>query len=124
MSQLRFRRIVLLDDHKGSRFVTRYLLVLLGHDCKAVESTEAALTAIDTFKPDLIIYEWYARCDVRLGLSVRLRARAAAYRAVPAVIILSALDEPAGFREHEAIDAYLTKPIGPSELEAALRACA
>ncbi len=113
-------RILMLEDHEGSREVMRHMLSLLGHDCHAVSTTSAALCAIDTYVPDVVIYEWYTRSDERTGLGTRFRERAKVCGVMLAVVVLSAVDEPDGFCAREAIDAYLTKPVRPAELEAVL----
>jgi CheY-like chemotaxis protein len=115
------RRILMLEDHEGSRYVMRQALTALGHDCKAVSTTRAVLSAIETYEPDVIIYEWYTRTDERIGLSVRLRQRVESTERTIAILILSSIDEPEGFREREAIDAYLTKPMNLAELEPFLK---
>jgi CheY-like chemotaxis protein len=114
-------RILLLDDHEGSRYVMRHALMSFGHDCKAVSSTRAALLAVETYGPEVIIYEWYTRTDERIGLSLRFRERTAPGVKALAIIVLSSADEPEGFRDREDIDAYLTKPMKPAELELVLR---
>lgn len=116
------RRVLLLDDHQGSRIATHYGITALGYDCKAVGSVDALFTAFASYQPDAIIYEWSCRSDSRDGLGARLRAHAADRRLHIAVIILSALDEPRGFRQREEVDAYLTKPFQNAELKTVLEA--
>ena len=114
-------RILLLDDHDGSRLVMRYALTALGYDCLAVGDTLAALTITGVFEPHAILYEWSTRSGERAGLSFRFRDRLPE-RAL-SVVILSALDEPDDFRSREEIDAYLIKPLAPRDLASTLSKC-
>jgi len=112
-------RVLLLEDHEASRFVTRYALRSLGHDCMAVGDVPTALRLTSSFAPDLVIYEWSTRKEQRFGLASRFREMAPARSLV--LIALSAVDEPPGFRERETIDGYLTKPFRPHDLVPLLR---
>jgi CheY-like chemotaxis protein len=112
-------RVLLLEDHEGSRFVTRYALRSLGHDCMAVGDVPTALRLTSSFAPDVVIYEWSTRNEQRFGLGARFRESAQARSLV--LIALSAADEPPGFRQRERIDGYLTKPFRPGDLVPLLR---
>jgi DNA-binding response OmpR family regulator len=112
-------RVLLLEDHEGARFVMRQALAALGYECRAVASAKSLLQAVVTFEPDVIIYEWATRTEQRVGLSQQIREKAGLHPVV--VIVLSAVDEPAGFRASERIDAYLTKPMNVAALEPFIR---
>lgn len=112
-------RVLLLEDHEGSRFVTRYALRSLGHECVAVGDVQAALLLTGSFAPDVVIYEWNTRNEQRVGLAATFRERSPGRALV--LIALSAVEEPPGFRERERIDGYLTKPFHPRDLVPLLR---
>jgi DNA-binding response OmpR family regulator len=115
----RVRRVLLLEDHDGSRFVMRQAFASLGYECRAVGNTNGLLQAVTAFDPDVIIYEWATRGEQRLGLSHQVREQTGRHPVV--VIVLSAVDEPPGFRASESIDAYLTKPMNLATLESLIR---
>lgn len=66
---------------------------------------------------DVVIYEWNLRHGAR-GFVRRLRAVSMTRLRV---IVLSAQDEPVGFRDAEDVDAYLVKPFDIEQLESVLR---
>ncbi len=110
------RRILVLDDHQQSRTIACLLLRAAGHTCEPVTSVMEALMSLDSFKPDVLIYECHRRAGDGLGLARQLRSRAPGLQ----IIVTSALDEPEGFAAREPIDAYLTKPFSLIELGALL----
>lgn len=114
------KRVLVLDEHDGSRFVTAFALTELGHQCATVGNVLAAFATIDTFRPEAVVYEWRLHGGAGVGLGAQLRERAARYVTAPAIIVLSTLDEPSDFRTRESIDAYVTKPFQREDLAALL----
>jgi CheY-like chemotaxis protein len=98
----RARRVLVLDDDDGSRAITKYVLEEAGHVCEVVVSALAALAAIVTFAPDVVLYEWDLRGDAGIGLAARLRAASAGLGRALVVIAVSVLDETPAFRAREA----------------------
>ncbi len=107
-------RVLVLDEHAGSRAVMGFALQQLGCTQLAVDTCEAALAALDTFLPHAVIYEWNLRKGSGLGLARRLRERSKDRRL--SIVAVSSLDEPSDFRVREPVDAYLTKPFRAAEL--------
>lgn len=112
-------RVVLFDEHSGSRSITSYLFRTAGHRCFPVAGIDELVSAVETHKPDVVMYEWNTRSSDGIGLARRLRN--ASERELR-VMVVSTLDEPPGFCDREGIDAYATKPVVARELHNALRA--
>ncbi len=113
------RRVLVFDEHEGSRTVTCHVLAAEGHIIEAVSSVRALLAAVERFRPDVVIYEWNLRNDAGIGLAAKLHARAAARQLT--VIAVSTLNEPDGFRTRESVQAYFTKPLDMAVLDRAVR---
>jgi DNA-binding response OmpR family regulator len=112
-------RVLIFDPHDGSRTVTRLVLTSMGYECTTVGTMLDALGAIDTFEPDVVIYEWNLRSTAGYGVAARMRA---ASRRALRIIVVSALDEPEGFSRREGADAYFTKPARIADVELAITA--
>lgn len=117
----RARRVLVLDDDAGARTITKYVLEQAGHVCELVANARAALAAISTFTPDVVLHEWDLRGDAGVGLAARLRERSARLDRALHVIAVSALDEPSEFRERESVDDYFTKPVDLGALARLIR---
>lgn len=92
------------------------ILTMRGHACVAVATIDVALAEARTFQPEVIIYEWQLARRRSRGIANVLRSAITPGRAVR-IFVLSVSEEPEGFREHDAIDAYFTKPIDMSMLD-------
>lgn len=114
-------RIVIFDEHAGSRRITTYLLRAAGYLCLPVDHADDAIAAVETFKPDVVLYDWSTRSGDGIGLSRRMRDAARRHERDLYVIVASALDEPSDFRGREAVDVYFTKPIVAREIQDMLR---
>lgn len=106
-------RILLLDDHPGSCATMSFVLRLRGHQCLSVASVREATIEGARFQPNVVLYEWIlARAEQR-GTAAVLRT------ALPGalLVVLSAIEEPAGFRDVERVDGYFTKPVNMQLLD-------
>ena len=90
-----------------------------GHVCEQVGTAAAAIAAIDSFRPEIVILEWSFRDGSGRGLAAALRARSLTHGQPLLVIAFSSLDEPPEFRSSEQVDAYFTKPALASDIEKA-----
>lgn len=117
----RARRVLVLDDHAGSRTITKYVLEGAGHICDAVANARAALASISTFTPDVVLYEWDLRGDAGIGLPARLRERSTRLARALVIIAVSVIDEPDDFRARESVDDYFTKPLDLGALARLIR---
>jgi two-component system response regulator MprA len=120
MTALVPRRFLVIDEHHASRFATSVALQQRGYVCLQVAGASEALSAIDTYAPDVVLLEWEFRDGSGIGLARRLRQRAASYDHALILIATSAQAETVGFRDSEELDAYLVKPTTVDEIEAAL----
>jgi len=112
-------RLLIVDEHEPSRQTLLVGFAQRGYACEAVGTEAAALLALATFDPHVVILEWANRRDVESGVTARMRARSARPLCI---IVVSFADEPPGFRDREQIDAYLIKPALVDEIEAVLLA--
>ena len=117
----RARRVLVLDDDANSRTITKYVLEQAGHVGEVVANARAALAALISFAPDVVLYEWDLRGDAGIGLAARLRALSARLGRALLVIAVSVLEEPSAFRTREGVDDYFTKPLDLGALARLIR---
>ncbi len=113
------RRVLVVDDEENIRLVLRTLLKKHGYEVEVAEEGEGALTALDTFDPDVIL------TDVRMpkmgGMDLLAALRAKQHPAT--VIVMSAygnVDLAIEAMKAGAYD-YVSKPFKPDEIVLALR---
>ncbi|HZU83181.1 MAG TPA: sigma-54 dependent transcriptional regulator, partial [Polyangiaceae bacterium] len=113
------RRVLVVDDEENIRLVLRTLLKKHGYDVEVADGGEAALAALDSFDPDVIL------TDVRMprmgGLDLLGALKAKQHPAT--VIVMSAygnVDLAIEAMKAGAYD-YVSKPFKPDEIVLALR---
>src|SRR5271166_5562489 len=113
------RRVLVVDDEENIRLVLRTLLKKHGYETEVADSGEAALAALDSFDPDVIL------TDVRMprmgGLDLLGALKAKQHPAT--VIVMSAygnVDLAIEAIKAGAYD-YVGKPFKPDEIVLALR---
>src|ERR1700729_560521 len=113
------RRVLVVDDEENIRLVLRTLLKKHGYEVEVADSGEGALTAVDSFDPDVIL------TDVRMprmgGLDLLGALKAKQHPAT--VIVMSAygnVDLAIEAIQAGAYD-YVSKPFKPDEVVLALR---
>jgi two-component system, NtrC family, response regulator AtoC len=113
------RRVLVVDDEENIRLVLRTLLKKHGYEVEVAEEGEGALTALDSFDPDVIL------TDVRMpkmgGMDLLAALRAKQHPAT--VIVMSAygnVDLAIEAMKAGAYD-YVSKPFKPDEIVLALR---
>ena len=113
------RRVLVVDDEENIRLVLRTLLKKHGYEVEVADSGEAALAALDSFDPDVIL------TDVRMprmgGLDLLGALKAKQHPAT--VIVMSAygnVDLAIEAMKAGAYD-YVSKPFKPDEIVLALR---
>jgi two-component system response regulator AtoC len=113
------RRVLVVDDEENIRLVLRTLLKKHGYEVEVAEEGEGALTALESFDPDVIL------TDVRMpkmgGLDLLAALRAKQHPAT--VIVMSAygnVDLAIEAMKAGAYD-YVSKPFKPDEVVLALR---
>jgi len=113
--------VLVVDDTPVGLKLTRLLLAREGYDVRTAESAEEALTALDEFRPDLIL------TDVQLpgidGLEMTRRIKANPRTRDIAIVALSARammgDE--ALARAAGCDGYITKPIDTNKLPSQIR---
>lgn len=113
-------RVVVLDDHDGSRRMLCFTLASRGHLAIPTVHHEETLHVLRDTRADAVVYDWNARGRPLHGLGRTLRA----VPTVRAVVVMSTREEPPGFCTEEAVDAYFTKPCVMSDLVAQLETLA
>ena len=111
-------RILVVDDDRQTRLKLTRELEGRGYTVSAVEGGEAALQALANESFDLILLDiLMPEMD---GLEVLERLQTDATGDVPAVIVISALDDSEKMQKCRQLGAqdYLTKPVAPELLVA------
>lgn len=119
------RRVLVVDDYPDAADVTCLLLELLGHECRAVHTGQAALDEATAFDPEIVLVDIGLpdMCGVEVGRELRRRAR----RPLHLAAVTGWTDEALRRRTYEAgFDQYVVKPTTRSALvsivnQAALR---
>ncbi|HEY4213233.1 MAG TPA: ATP-binding protein [Steroidobacteraceae bacterium] len=114
-------RVLVVDDNVDAADSTAMLLSLDGFDAHSVHSAQAALDAVASLKPDVVLL------DIGLpemdGYDVARRLRELPIGTTPAIIALTGYGQPADrVRAASAgFDEFLVKPVEPDVLNGLLR---
>ena len=110
------RRILVVDDNRDAAESLAKLLTIAGHETHTVFDGQEALSAVDTFKPDVILL------DIGLpklsGYDVARRIRAQASGDCITLVALTGWgqDEDRQKSKESGIDFHLVKPVDPLAL--------
>jgi CheY-like chemotaxis protein/HPt (histidine-containing phosphotransfer) domain-containing protein len=110
-------RVLLADDEPIALAVLRAAVERLGHDCTVVTDGDAALTAYERVRPQVVITDLHMPGLDGVELARRIRAGGGddVY-----VAVLSASGDRGVPQLGQTVDACLSKPFGQAELEAVL----
>ena len=114
-------RILVVDDNVDAADSTAMLLSLDGFEAHSVHSAQAALEAVVSLKPDVVLL------DIGLpemdGYDVARRLRALSSGESPAIIALTGYGQPADRARAASagFDEFLVKPVEPEVLNGLLR---
>ena len=115
-------QILVVDDDRNLRKIIQANLELAGFEITAVPNGADALRALDSMQPDLVVLD--IMMPVMDGYEVARRIRRHPSNTHVPIIMLTAKgeveDKLAGF--DAGADDYITKPFGPQELLARVRA--
>jgi two-component system CheB/CheR fusion protein len=117
-------RVLVVEDELAVAEMLVMLLELWGHTVRAVYDGPAALTAVQTFDPDVVL------CDIGLPgmsgyqLARRLCQRAEASRPILVAITGYGQEEDRRRAQQAGFAHHMTKPVDPAALEALLAQCA
>jgi len=115
------RRILVVEDQEDNRQILRDLLGSAGYDMVEAGDGEAALVAVKSERPDLILM------DIQLplldGYEATRRIKADPdLKNIPIIVVTSyALSGDEGKARAAGCDAYVTKPFSPRQLLAKIR---
>jgi diguanylate cyclase (GGDEF)-like protein len=116
------KRILVVDDDRNLRKIIQTNLELAGYDVSTAANGEEALGMLDSMQPDLIVLD--VMMPLMDGYEVARRVRRHPSNTHVPIIMLTAKseveDKLAGFEA--GADDYITKPFGPQELLARVRA--
>lgn len=116
------KQILVVDDDRNLRKIIATNLELAGYDVTAAANGEEALMALEQFQPDLVILD--VMMPAMDGYEVARRIRSHPVNARVPIIMLTAKseveDKISGF--DAGADDYITKPFGPQELLARVKA--
>ena len=115
-------QILVVDDDRNLRKIIQTNLELAGYEVTAVPNGADAMRALETMQPDLVVLDVMMPAMDGYEVARRIRARPSITH-IP-IIMLTAKgeidDKLAGFEA--GVDDYITKPFGPQELLARVRA--
>lgn len=116
------KHILVVDDDRNLRKIIQTNLELAGYDVTTAPNGEEALRLLDSMQPDLIVLD--VMMPVMDGYEVARRIRRHPSNTHVPIIMLTAKseveDKLAGFEA--GADDYITKPFGPQELLARVKA--
>ena len=116
------KRILVVDDDRNLRKIIQTNLELAGYDVSTAANGEEALRLLDSMQPDLIVLD--VMMPMMDGYEVARRIRRHPSNTHVPIIMLTAKseveDKLAGFEA--GADDYITKPFGPQELLARVKA--
>ncbi len=116
------KRILVVDDDRNLRKIIQTNLELAGYDVVTAGNGKEAIEVLDAMQPDLVVLD--VMMPVMDGIEVAKRIRRHPSNTHVPIIMLTAKgeveDKLAGFEA--GIDDYMTKPFGPQELLARVKA--
>jgi diguanylate cyclase (GGDEF)-like protein len=116
------KRILVVDDDRNLRKIIQTNLELAGYDVSTAPNGEEALHMLDSMQPDLVVLD--VMMPIMDGYEVARRIRRHPANTHVPIIMLTAKseveDKLAGF--DAGADDYITKPFGPQELLARVKA--
>ncbi|HET9097113.1 MAG TPA: response regulator [Candidatus Baltobacteraceae bacterium] len=116
------KQILVVDDDRNLRKIIQTNLELAGYDVTTAANGEEALRVLDSMQPDLIVLD--VMMPLMDGYEVARRIRRHPANTHVPIIMLTAKseveDKLAGFEA--GADDYITKPFGPQELLARVKA--
>ena len=116
------KRILVVDDDRNLRKIIQTNLELAGYAVTTAASGDEALTTLDSMQPDLVVLD--VMMPLMDGYEVARRIRRHPANTHVPIIMLTAKaeveDKLAGFEA--GVDDYMTKPFGPQELLARVKA--
>ena len=108
-------RVLVVEDHATMRASLRAILAAAGHEVEEAADGRAALEAVATAPPDLVVLDLHVPVIDGAGVLAALRAGPATER-LPVIVVTATGEEERRATMALGADAYLTKPFGPPAL--------
>lgn len=117
------RRILIAEDDEDVRVLLEKRLKNEGYSCLGCRSVEEALSALKSFKPDLVILDLGFREASGLALLQNLTKHVDPDQTVPAVLVVSGYSDPeiVQFATTLGASGFIPKPIDTSQIISAVR---
>jgi len=114
-------KILIVEDDPIARMVLESILRRQGYDPSSVDGGEAAWTAIQVGRPDVVLSDWFMPAVDGLELCRRVRQLGGTY--IYFILITTASADHRNREEAVAagVDEFLTKPVDEFELRMRLR---
>lgn len=114
-------RVLIVDDDRSTAELCAHILRRSGMQIRQILEADQVIGAVTEFKPDLVLMDLYMPGQDGVSLTMELRERAEA-AVLPIVFLSGEQSEDARFQAIQAGgDDFLTKPIRPRHLVAAVR---
>jgi DNA-binding response OmpR family regulator len=119
-------RVLVVDDDSAVQELLTYILEREGYRVAVAGSGEQALTLLDEFSPDVMLLDYLMPDIDGQELTRQIRARQDMLY-VPIVMLTGLSEKPEKANSNRlnslqsGVDAYLTKPIAPHELNITIR---
>jgi diguanylate cyclase (GGDEF)-like protein len=116
------KRVLVVDDDRNLRKIIQTNLELAGYEVTSASTGDEAMTILDAMQPDLVVLD--VMMPLMDGYEVARRIRRHPSNTHVPIIMLTAKgevdDKLTGF--DAGVDDYMTKPFGPQELLARVKA--
>ncbi len=119
--EIRTFRLLIVDQSPVSQELLPRIFERHGYVCAVAGTARGANEMLARFLPDAVLLDWKFRDGSGRGLAAQLRARATEAGRRLVVVILSVIDEPAGFRANEGIEHYFVKPTAIVAIDRVIR---
>ena len=124
MSDLKSKKVLVVDDQKSMRGLLRFALLQMGFETiDGAESGEDAIKKLTTVRYDLIITDMHMGGVSGLGLLKAIRSHPV-LRSTP---VIMATSETSSDTVRQAkmlgVDAFILKPVDPNALQSRVKTC-
>ena len=115
-------KVLIVEDEPAIREMLGYTLMKEGYACDEAADVEAARTALQKGRPDLILLDWMLPGVSGLDFARRLKSETDTQN-IPIIMLTAKGEEADKVRGLDTgVDDYVTKPFSSKELTARMRA--